>query len=80
MFQDTVMPTIGNELDRLKEKRWRSKNLSIRNYKKSLQLLRLHSDCFTVCSLNKKRRIIIFQDTYFYSMQSKSFALLLYLI
>ena len=37
MFQNTaVMPMIGKELDRLKII-WRSKNLSIRNYKESYQ-------------------------------------------
>ena len=37
MFQNTVdMPGIANELDRLKII-WRSKNLSIMNYKESYQ-------------------------------------------
>ena len=36
MFQDTTdMPVMGNELDRSKKKNWRSRKLSIRNYKKN---------------------------------------------
>ena len=61
MFQDTAdMPGMGNDLDRRSKKNWRSRKLSIKNYKKNIT--------------------VTFAFALFYSMQSKFFALELYLI
>ena len=52
MFQDTAdMPGMGNDLDRSKKKTGEAGNYQ-QELQKKLYLILLHSDCFTVCSLN----------------------------
>ena len=59
MFQDTAdMPGIGNYLDRSKIKLEEQEIINQEQQKKS-KLLLLHSDCFTVCSLN----LLLFYST-----------------
>ena len=60
MFQDTAdMPGMGNELDRSKKKLEEQEIIKQELQKKYLLLL--HSDCFTVCSLNS----LLFYSIYF---------------
>ena len=59
MFQDTAdMPGMGNYLDRSKIKLEEQEIINLEQQKKS-KLLLLHSDCFTVCSLN----LLLFYST-----------------
>ena len=60
MFQHTIMPRMGKELDRLKKK--------------------LEEQEFINQELQKFITVVTFAFVLFYSMQSKFFALLLYLI